>query len=70
MMPKSAKGGGRNRSQKKHERYSVPITVQLAARLKDAVRGRVGDAPLLPQSNGTPWPDNPGQSYHRKVHQL
>ena len=34
MMPKSAKGGGRNRSAKKTERYSVPITVQLAARLK------------------------------------
>ena len=31
MMPKTAKGGGRNRSQKKIERYSVPITVQLAA---------------------------------------
>jgi hypothetical protein len=27
MLPKSAKGGGRNRSAKKHERYSVPITV-------------------------------------------
>ena len=27
MMPKSAKGGGRNRSAKKTERYSVPITV-------------------------------------------
>ena len=26
MMPKSAKGGGRNRSAKKTERYSVPIT--------------------------------------------
>ena len=26
MMPKSAKGGGRNRSVKKTERYSVPIT--------------------------------------------
>ena len=26
MMPKSAKGGGRNRSKKKTERYSVPIT--------------------------------------------
>jgi integrase len=38
-MPKSAKGGGRNRSQKRHERYSVPITVQLAARLKVAAKG-------------------------------
>ena len=33
-MPKSAKGGGRNRSAKKAERYSVPITAQLAAKLK------------------------------------
>ena len=67
MMPKSAKGGGRNRSQKRHERYSVPITGQLAARLKDAARGRAGDAPLLMQSDGTPWGDNPGQNYHRDV---
>jgi integrase len=67
MMPKSAKGGGRNRSQKKHERYSVPITVQLAAKLKKATKGRAGDTPLLLQSDGTPWADNPGQNYHRDV---
>jgi integrase len=67
MMPKSAKGGGRNRSQKKHQRYSVPITVQLAAGLKEAAKGRAGDAPLLLQSDGMSWPDNPGQSYHRDV---
>jgi hypothetical protein len=30
MMPKSAKGGGKNRSAKKVERYSVPITRALA----------------------------------------
>ena len=46
MMPKSAKGGGRNRAEKKLERYSVPITVQLAARLKEAAKGRADDAPL------------------------
>lgn len=67
MMPKSAKGGGRNRSQKKHERYSVPITVPLAAKLKAAARGRTQNAPLLLQSDGSPWGDNPGQSYHREV---
>ena len=38
MMPKSAKGGDRNRAEKKLERYSVPITVQLAARLRAAAR--------------------------------
>jgi integrase len=67
MMPKSAKGGGRNRSQKKHERYSVPITVQLAAKLKAVAKGRADDAPLLVQSDGSPWGNNPGQRYHREV---
>lgn len=67
MMPKSAKGGGRNRSQKKVERFSVPITLQLAARLKAATKGRADDAPLLLQSDGSPWDRNPGQNYHRQV---
>jgi integrase len=67
MMPKSAKGGGRNRAQKKAERYSVPITTQLAAKLKKAAKGRADDAPLLLQSDGSPWADNPGQNYHRAV---
>ena len=67
MMPKSAKGGGRNRAQKKIERYSVPITVQLSARLKAAAKGRADDAPLLLQNDGSPWDKNPGQNYHRKV---
>jgi integrase len=67
MMPKSAKGGGRNRSVKKTERYSVPITAQLAARLKAAAAGRADDASLLLQSDGSPWDKNPGQNYHRQV---
>ncbi|WOH51915.1 site-specific integrase [Bradyrhizobium sp. sBnM-33] len=67
MMPKSGKGGGRNRAAKKNERYSVPITVQLAAKLKAAVKGRAYDAPLLLQSDGRPWDRNPGQNYHRQV---
>jgi len=70
MMPKSAKGGGRNRSQKKTERYSVPITVQLAAMLKQAAKGRADDAPLLMQSDGTPWDKNPGLNYHRQVDRI
>jgi integrase len=70
MMPKSGKGGGRNRSVKKTERYSVPITVQLAARLRAAAKSRADDAPLLLQSDGTAWPINPGQSYHRDVDQI
>jgi integrase len=67
MMPKSAKGGGRNRSAKKIERYSVPITRTLAIRLKAAAKGRPVEAPLLLQSDGRPWDKNPGQNYHRQV---
>ena len=67
MMPKSGKGGGRNRSAKKLERYSMPICVQLAVKLKAAAKGRADDAPLLVQSDGSPWGDNPGQRYHREV---
>src|SRR3954447_20172084 len=70
MMPKSAKGGGRNRSVKKTERYSVPITPQLAAKLNAAAKGRSDDAPLLLQSDGSPWGNNPGQSYHHHVKRI
>jgi integrase len=70
MMPKSGKGGGRNRAQKKAERYSVPITVQLAARLKQAAKGRAGDAPLLLQSDGRPWSDNPSHDYRDDVREI
>ena len=48
----------------------MPITVQLAAKLKAAARGRADDAPLLLQSDGSPWGDNPGQSYHREVDKI
>ena len=70
MMPKSAKGGGRSRSEKKLERYSVPITMQLAARLRAAAKGRADHAPLLLQNDGSPWGDNPGASYHREVRKI
>ena len=45
----------------------MPITVQLATRLKAAAMGRPDDAPLLLQSDGSPWDKNPGQNYHRQV---
>ena len=70
MMPKSAKGGGRNRAQRKLERYSVPITVALSRKLKTAARGRADRAPLLVQSDGSNWGDNPGQYYHREVNKV
>ena len=38
---------------KKTERYSVPITTQLAAKLKAASRGSPDHAPLLLQSDGS-----------------
>ena len=69
-MPKSAKGGGRNRSQKKAERYSVPITVALSRKLKETAKGRAATAPLLLQSDGSPWADSPGQNCHRDVDQV
>lgn len=70
MMPKSGKGGGRNRAQKKHERYSVPITPQLAAKLKEAMRDRATGAPLLLQHDGRPWPSDPAQSYREQVRKI
>jgi integrase len=70
MMPKSAKGGGRNRAVKSTERYSVPITTQLAAKLKAASKGALNHAPLLLQSDGGPWAKNPGQNCHRQVDKI
>lgn len=67
MMPKSAKGGGRNRSAKRTERYSVPITPALSRKLKAASTGRADDEPLLLQSNGSPWEKHPGQYHHRQI---
>ncbi|KWV50474.1 hypothetical protein AS156_14200 [Bradyrhizobium macuxiense] len=55
MMPKSAKGGGLNRTSKKVERHSVHITPALAERLVKAAKGRPASAPLLVRSNGKTW---------------
>ena len=60
-------GRWQNRAQKKSERYSVPITPALSAKLKAATLDRADDMPLLLQSDGRPWGDNPGQNYHRLV---
>jgi integrase len=51
MMPSSLKGRGR----KKIERRPVPITQNLAGRLKAASAGRPEDAPLLLKADGNPW---------------
>jgi hypothetical protein len=66
MVSKSAKGGGRNRSEKKLQRYPVPITAGLHAKLKAAAKGRPDDAPLLLQADGRPWHErNPHGDYRR-----
>lgn len=67
LMPKSGKGGGRNRSQKRHERYSVPISAQLARKLRQAAHGRPDDAPLLLRGSGQPWSDDPSADYRLDV---
>ena len=66
-MPKSGKGGGQNRAEKKIERFSVPITVQLVKWLKVAASNRPEDAPLLLRSDGQPWSRDPLQDYRRDV---
>lgn len=70
LMPKSGKGGGRNRSQQKHERYSVPVSAQLARKLRQAALGRPGEAPLLLQSDGQPWSSDPSADYRSDVHAI
>jgi integrase len=54
-MPKSGKGGGKNRTGRMQERVSIPITPALAAKLKQSAKGRAADAPLLLQADGQPW---------------
>jgi integrase len=66
MVSRSAKGGGRNRAEKKLQRYPIPITAGLCGRLKQASKGRADDAPLLLQADGRPWSENnPHGDYRR-----
>ncbi len=55
LVSKSAKGGGRNRSEKKRETYTLPISVGLAKKLKQAAAGRADDDRLLLRADGQPW---------------
>jgi len=41
-----------------------------ARKLKEAAKGRAATAPLLLQSDGSPWADSPGQNCHRDVDQV
>jgi integrase len=66
MVSKTAKGGGRNRAEKKLQRYPVPITVSLCAKLKQAAKGRADDTTLLLRADGRPWNEtNPHTDYWR-----
>ena len=69
-VPRSAKGGSKNRGARKHERVNVPITPALAAKLKLAAKGRPGDAPLLLQADGQPWGDRPSDDYREDIAEI
>jgi integrase len=66
-MPKSAKGGSKNRVARKHERVNVPISKALAATLKKAAKGRKPDMPLLLQGDGQPWSKSPSNDYRADI---
>jgi integrase len=51
MMPTSKKGRGRTRV----DRFPMPITASLAARLKAGTQGLADDRPLLVKPSGEPW---------------
>jgi integrase len=55
LMPRSGKGGSRNRIERKTQRFAVPITPALAHKLQAAAAGRADNAPLLLRSDGTSW---------------
>ena len=67
-MPRSAKGGSKNRAARRDERISVPITAELAAKLRQASKGRPSDAPLLLKSDGAPW--NGSDDYRDDVSEI
>ena len=69
-MPKSGKGGSRDRVARKAQRYSVPITPALALKLKAAAKGRKPDAPLLLRSDGSPWGERPSDNYREDIREV
>jgi hypothetical protein len=52
------------------ERYHVPITPALTAKLLRAAAGRPADARLLLRSNGLPWNDDPNKDYCQDVREI
>jgi integrase len=70
MMPRSAKGGSRDRLARLAEHVAVPITAALARRLRAAAEGRPTDAPLLIRRTGEPWGHDPNVVYRRAVREV
>jgi integrase len=69
-MPRSGKGGGRNRSAKKSVRFSVPISPALSAKLREAAAGRAHDEPLLTRADGGLWRADPSADYRAIVREI
>ncbi len=67
LIPKSAKGGGRNRAEKKRETYPLPISVALAMKLKQAAAGRADDDRLLLRADGMPWNERDVHADYREA---
>ena len=55
MMPRSGKGGSKDRAARKQQRYPVPLAPDFARRLALRANGKASDAPLFTQPNGEPW---------------
>jgi len=70
MMPRSGKGGGRNRASRKSLRVPVPIGVQLASKLGSAAKARASEAALLLQSDGSSWGSEPSRNYRNAVSEI
>lgn len=66
-MPRSGKGGSKDRVARKAKRYNVAITSALALKLKAAAKGRAPDALLLTQADGTSWGERPSANYRYVV---
>jgi len=55
LIPRSGKGGTSKRSERKQQTTVSLISLDLAAVLREQVKGRRGDAPLLIRDNGMAW---------------
>jgi integrase len=69
-MPRSGKGGGRNRVSRKSQRVPVAVSLSLAERLKAQAKGRASDAPLLLQSDGSSWGSEPSRNYRAAIREI